>query len=59
MRFRFLSDKYKVLDTSCAISVSEVIDNATGEKLAFEFGEPVGALGTPLSIRLPSSAQSK
>eukprot|EP00057_Strongylocentrotus_purpuratus_P034949 XP_797165.3 PREDICTED: leukotriene A-4 hydrolase [Strongylocentrotus purpuratus] len=48
-----------VLDTSSGLCVSEVTDDATGEKLTFEVKEPTGALGSPLSIRLPSSAQLK
>nr|XP_054751062.1 leukotriene A-4 hydrolase-like [Lytechinus pictus] len=48
-----------ILDTSSNLCISEVSDDATGEKLTFEVKEPLGALGSPLNIRLPSSAQSK
>lgn len=47
-----------ILDTS-DLSVSDVIDDASGEKLTFELKESQGALGAPLFIRLPSSAQTK
>ncbi|XP_071500890.1 leukotriene A-4 hydrolase-like [Diadema antillarum] len=48
-----------VLDTSENLTVSEVINDSSGEKLTFELKEPIGALGSPLSINLPSSAQAK
>ncbi|XP_033647821.1 leukotriene A-4 hydrolase-like [Asterias rubens] len=47
-----------VLDTK-DLTIFSVCDEVTGEKLDFHLAEPDKALGTSLSIKLPSSAQTK